>query len=210
MRKDLISLKPIYSYFLSCNKDVELILKKLFVESRPYSDILKKLLVINDKDCLEDNPDYQKIIDNMSLGDLIEKGYIRLSPKIQRGTHQEIKSYMIISFTDFSPNTVSQHYLDYILSFNIVCYNDAWVLNDYKIRPLIICGYIQGILNSLSENNLSSPSSFQSKIKLTGIGELQFIECKQVVLNEDISMYTLAFGGIHSGEDIKEIGKINS
>jgi hypothetical protein len=55
MRKDLITFKPIYSTFLSCDKDIQMILKTLFVTSRPYSDILKKLLVINSKDCLEKN-----------------------------------------------------------------------------------------------------------------------------------------------------------
>ena len=32
----------------------ETILRKLFIESRPYSDDLKRLLVINTKDCLDD------------------------------------------------------------------------------------------------------------------------------------------------------------
>ena len=39
------------SSFLSCEKDTESIVNKLFVESRPYSDELKRLLVINTKDC---------------------------------------------------------------------------------------------------------------------------------------------------------------
>jgi len=87
MRKDLISLKPIYSTFLSCDKDIQTILKTLFVSSRPHSDILKKLLVINSKDCLEDKEEYKRVIDSMSVKDLIDKGYIRLNPKISRGTH---------------------------------------------------------------------------------------------------------------------------
>jgi len=54
MKKDL-ALRPIdfTSSFLSCEKDLETILRKLFVESQPYSDKLKKLLVINTKDCLD-------------------------------------------------------------------------------------------------------------------------------------------------------------
>ena len=52
------------SSFLSCEKDTEAIVKKLFVESRPYSDLLKRLLLINTKDCLYDmtNPKYLDII----------------------------------------------------------------------------------------------------------------------------------------------------
>jgi hypothetical protein len=53
MRKDLISFKPVYSSLLTCDKDVEKILKTLFISSKPYSDILKRLLIINSKDCLD-------------------------------------------------------------------------------------------------------------------------------------------------------------
>ena len=143
MRKDLISFKPIYSSLLSCDKDLQAILKTLFISSKPYSDILKRLLIINNKDCLDEtNTDYQKIINSYSLGDLIDKGYIRLNPKIARGTHEEIKSYIIVSLDNFSRNRNSSHYMDYIINFDIICYNDAWSLNDYQIRPLMMCGYM--------------------------------------------------------------------
>ena len=55
MRKDVISLKPIYSSFLSCEIDTEEIVKLLFVKSKPYSDKLKRLLIINKPDCLNEN-----------------------------------------------------------------------------------------------------------------------------------------------------------
>jgi hypothetical protein len=89
MRKDLISFKPLYSSLLTCDKDIEKVLKTLFISSKPYSDILKRLLIINNKDCLDlSNQDYKQIIDSYSLGDLIDKNYIRLNPKIARGTHE--------------------------------------------------------------------------------------------------------------------------
>ena len=205
MRKDLISLKPIYSTFLSCDKDIQKILKTLFVQNRPHSDILKKLLIINSKDCLENNEEYQRVIDSFSLKDLIDKDYIRLNPKISRGTHQEVKSYIIISLDNFSPNIRNSQYRDYIINFDIVCYNDTWVLNDYKIRPLMICGYIQGILRSLTSSNSKNKKSYDADIKLTGIGKYELIGCKQVVLNEDLSMYTLSFRGMHFTEDIGQM-----
>ena len=54
MKKDL-ALRPVdfTSSFLSCEKDLQTILRKLFIESQPYSDALKRLLVINTKDCLD-------------------------------------------------------------------------------------------------------------------------------------------------------------
>ncbi len=45
MRRDLISVQPLKSSFLSCPKDIEIILRKLFIETKPYSDKLKKLLM---------------------------------------------------------------------------------------------------------------------------------------------------------------------
>ena len=41
-----------HSSFLSVEKDMEIILRKLFVDSKPHSDVLKKLLTIPMKDCL--------------------------------------------------------------------------------------------------------------------------------------------------------------
>ena len=211
MRKDLISFKPVYSSLLSCDKDVEKILKTLFVSSKPYSDILKRLLIINSKDCLDmSNENYKKVIDNYSLGDLMDKDYIRLNPKIARGTHEEIKTYIIVTLDNFTPNRKSSHYMDYNINFDIICYNDAWVLNDYRVRPLVICGYIDGILNSLTQENQRLEKTHQSHIQLSGIGEYQFLGCNFNVLNEDLSMYTLSYHGTHFVEDIKQIGKVNA
>ena len=210
MRKDLITFRPIYSSFFSCGTDVQAILKSLFVLSRPYSDMLKRLLIINNKDCLKKNEDYQKIIDSFSLGDLIDKGYIKLNSKISRGTHEEVKTYILISLDDFTPNKKSSEYRDYIINFDIVCYNDTWVLDDYQIRPLVICGYIEGILNSITRRNQQTfEKSYKSKIKLSGIGEYQFLGCNHSILNEDLAMYTLSLFGTHfSAEDIKKIGQV--
>ena len=53
MKRDLVILN-LKSSFQSVEKDIELILKKLFVENKPLSDDLKKLLIINTKDCLDE------------------------------------------------------------------------------------------------------------------------------------------------------------
>lgn len=211
MRKDLISSKPVYSSFLTCDTDIMLILKALFITSKPYSDLLKRLLIINSRDCLDmSNQDYKKIIDDFSLGKLIEQGYIRLNPKIARGTHEEIKSYILVSLDGFTPNVYNSEYLDYNINFDVVCYNDAWVLNDYKIRPIMICGYIDGILNSITSSNLKLVKSHQPNIKLTGVGQYQLLGCNEVVLNEDLSMYTLSYHGMHFNEDIQKLGDVHA
>ena len=140
MRKDLISLKPIYSSFLSCDKDVQAILKLLFVSSRPHSDVLKRLLVINNPDCLDmDNLQYKQYIDSLSIADLLDKGYVKINPKVARTTHEESKAYIMINLDAFTPNPKNPAYRDYNICFDVICYTDkdTWVLNDYKIRRLL-------------------------------------------------------------------------
>lgn len=105
MKRDIIMPPNKFnSSFLSCEKDLETILRKLFVESRPYSDILKKLLIINTKDCLDDKHKarYDAIVSEKSLKDLKEEGYIRLVPKIIMEEHEDVKAYLIIGFNNFT------------------------------------------------------------------------------------------------------------
>lgn len=191
MHKDLT--KELESSFLSCEKDVELILKKLFVDARPYSNILKKLLVINTKDCLVKAGDhaneYDKIIEDFPLSKLRENGYIRLEPKIFFEEHEEVKSYILLSFDDFTMNEENPQFRDCTVNFDIICHTDYWDIGDYRMRPLKIAGYIDGILN----NN-----------KLTGIGRFIFSGCHELILNENLSGYTISYRAIHGSDDLIE------
>ena len=201
-RYDLIKNKPLYSSFMNCEKDVEKILEALFVKTKPYSDILKRLLIINNPDCLDkDNEDYQKLIDSKTLRDLIKEGYVRLNPKIPRKEHENIKSYLLISFNNFSMNKTSAEFRDCQIDFDVICYLDAWCLDEYMIRPLKICGCIDGILNSITDENKAYLTGGGNNIKLSGIGEYKFITCNQVILNEDLSMYSLSYRGTYFSED---------
>ena len=157
MVKDLT--KPIKSTFLSCEKDYTLIIETLFIENKQWARELKKLLVINTKDCL-DNPKYNEIIDKISVSDLIEQGYIRFTPKLVLEEHEEVKSYIIISFNNFITNKTNPQFKDNSIHFDIICHTDYWELGDYRLRPLKIAGYIDAILNNC---------------KLSGIGILNFI-----------------------------------
>lgn len=178
------------SSFLSCEKDTELIIKKLFVDSRPYCDELKRLLLINTKDCLDDrtNPVYIEKIQNTSIGDLIEQGYIRLKPQIAMGENQEVMSYLRISYDNFTPTT-NLHYRDCIVMIDILCHIDAWDIGNFRQRPLKIAGYIDGILN---DN------------RLTGIGTLEFVGCNEIVLSENLAGYCLAYRAVHGDDDLIE------
>lgn len=176
------------SSFLSCEKDIELIIKKLFVDSRPYSDELKRLLLINTKDCLDDrvNPIYKEKITKTSIADMADQQYIRIVPKLTFGENEEVKSYIVISFDNFSPADTNEYYRDCIIEIDIICHPDYWDLGNYRLRPLKIAGYIDGILNNT---------------KLTGIGELKFISCNEIILKDNLCGYCLMYTAVHGNDD---------
>lgn len=180
----------IQSSFLSCEKDAELILKKLFVDSRPYSEELKRLLLINTKDCLDDktNPAYLKVLNETSITDMINEEYIRLQPNLKFKENEETKSYLVLSFDDFAP-TRNSHYRDCSIEVDVLCHIDTWNLGNYRLRPIKMAGYVDGILNDT---------------KLTGIGTLQFMSCTEVVLSENLAGYCLIYRAVHGDDDTIE------
>ncbi len=188
MRRDVV--KPtIKSSFLSCEKDTETILKRLFIESGQFGNDLKKLLVINTKDCLtNDNPKYLNKVQKKSVKDLFEEGYVRLNPKITFEEHEEVKSYILMAYDNFTPNETNPEYRDCNVVFDIICHTNEWVLDDYQLRPIKIIGIIDGILN---------------ETKLSGIGTFHFMGCSELLLNEDISGYSLIYRAVHDvdGDD---------
>lgn len=189
MVRDTVMTGGVQSSFLSCDKDAETILKKLFIECQPHSDILKRLLVINMPDCLtnETSTKYKEIVENTSLSKLRKEGYIKLSPKIRMPEHEEIKSYIILSFDNFTANDTNPFFRDCTVTFDIICHTDYWEMDNYQIRPLKIAGYIDGILN---------------KAKLSGIGTFDFLGASELILDENLSGYTLTYRAVHGTDDI--------
>lgn len=188
MKRDVIELPNLNSSFLSIEKDIERILTKLFFENQIENRQLLRLLVIPTKDCLSDmvNPEYKEKIANTTLATLFRDGYIKLAPKIAMPEQEIVKSYIIISFDNFSTNAENPQYRDCTIHFDIICHTDYWTMDNYQIRPLKIAGYIDGILNNA---------------KLTGIGTLNFIGCNELVLDEVLSGYTLSYRAIHGNDD---------
>lgn len=209
MRVDTVKFRPIYSSFFSCEQDTQTILKQLFVKSRPYSDRLKRLLIINNPDCLDqNNQDYQKLIDSKPLSTLRKEGYVRTNPKIARKEFENIKSFILLTYDNFSPNAVDPKFMDCTVNFDIICYDDEWDLNNFQVRPIVIAGYIDGILNTLSNDNKVSWQNKGNNIKLSGMGQYKFLGLNLVVLNEDISMYTLSYRALHFTQDKENKGSL--
>ena len=182
------------SSFLSCEKDTEAIINKLFVESAPYSDYLKRLLVINTNDCLNDmtNPKYLEKIKSMSIQELKKQKYIRFSPTLEMGENEECKSYILITFDNFAPSATNPYFRDCVIEIDIVCHTEYWDIGNFRQRPLKIAGYIDGILNNT---------------KLSGLGTLNFVGCNEIVLNQNLSGYCLMYSAVHGNDDLIEEGE---
>lgn len=188
MLSNLAKVGQLESSFLSCEKDTETILRRLFIESQPHNQTLKRLLVINTKDCLTnlDEPIYKKKLAEMNLPKLVQEGYVKLAPKIRIPEHEEIKVYLILTYDNFVP-TSNPKFRDCTIHFDIICHTDYWQMDNYQIRPLKIAGFIDGILNNA---------------KLSGIGTLQFMGCKELVLDEVLSGYCLTYLATHGSDDL--------
>lgn len=182
--------KKFQSSFLSCEKDTETILRRLFVENKERNNLLR-LLAINTPDCLDDldNEEYIAKISSLSVKKLIDEQYVRLAPKIRRKEHDEVKSYIVISYDNFIP-TSNPQFRDCTISFDIICNTDQWDIGNYRIRPLKIAGFIDGSLNNS---------------KLSGIGTLQFLSCNELLLDENLSGYTLTYLATHGGDDVSTL-----
>lgn len=186
MKRDIIKLPSRNLSFYSFEKDVETIVKKLFTENT-YSEDLKRLLVINKKDCIDDRTSevYRNIIKDITVAKLVENGYITTTPKIRFPEHEEIKSYIVISFDDFTLNDTNPEFRDCTISFDIICHLDYWDIGNYRLRPLKIAGIIDSLLNNS---------------KLSGIGTLNFLGCGQIQLDENLAGYTLLYRAVHMTE----------
>ena len=189
-------LLPVESNFLSIERDMYLILHKLFEERPNVAEALKRLLVINHKQSIqkiddkyvlnESNSEIVKQVLDMELPDLMEEGYVKIVPKIPLPEHEKVRSYIVVNMDDFMPNGTNPQYRDCIVSFNIVCHPECWNLYDYQLRPFKIAGYIDAVLNNA---------------KLTGIGTFQFLGCNQFVLDDNFSGYRLSYMAVHGSDD---------
>ena len=181
------AIQPIQSSFLSCEKDTEIILNKLFVESQQYSNWLKRLLIINTPDCLDTSiKRYDEIVDAYSIKDLRKQQYIRTTPRLEFNEHEDVMSYILLSFDNFTTNSANERFRDCMVNFDIICHTKQWEMNDFRVRPLMIAGYIDGILNMN---------------RLSGVGKFVFLGCQELILDPNLAGYTLSYEAVHFTED---------
>ena len=163
-----------HSSFLSIEKDMNIIMNKMFENAR-----LKKLLYYNTKDCLNK----PKLTEEQTLS-LINK-QIKMVPKLY--VDKSVLNYIIISFDNFT-QSANPEFRDNIIEFDIICHFDQWQMNDFKLRPYRIAAEIDMLFNNQ---------------KMTGIGELQFLGANQIILTDEFAGLCLMYQAVHGEEDKK-------
>ena len=171
--------REVYKYprsaFLSTEKDVSIIVDLIL-----KNENLKRLLYYTTNDCL----DKPKLTEEQSFGLFGQN--IRIVPKLE--VNNDIKNYIIISFDDFVSNYNNPAFRDNTIQFDIICHFDCWNLKDFQLRPYRIAAEIDSMLNER---------------RLTGIGKIEFLGAKQMLLTDEYAGLCLMYQTIHGDEDKK-------
>lgn len=169
--------REVYKYpkssFLGLEKDMDILIN-LFLKN----ENLKKMLYYTSTDCLNK----PHLSEKESL-ELFGKN-IRIVPKLQ--IDGEVKNYVIISFDNFTTNSTNPEFRDNLIQFDIICHFDQWHLKDCQLRPYRIAAEIDSML---------------SEQRLTGIGKVQFLGAKQMILTDEFAGLCLMYQVIHGEED---------
>lgn len=161
------------SSFLSTDKDLSLIIKKIMENQR-----LLKMLYYTQKDCLNG-----KDLTQQQIISMLDK-QIKIVPKIE--ISEDCPNYIIISMDNFVPNENNDEFRDCTISIDILCHPDHWNMGNFQLRPYKIAGEIDAILN---------------KQKLTGIGQINFVTGNNLLLNDQLMGISLMYKAVHGVED---------
>lgn len=165
------------SSFLAVEKDMGLLVDLIIKNQR-----LQKLLYYDIPNALD-----QPQVPQEKVLEMFGK-QIKIVPKLK--VDKPEFCYLVISFDNFTQNASNPMFRDNIVSFDIVCHFDQWNLQDFALRPYRIAAELDSMID---------------KKKLTGIGEMQFLGCSQIVLSDEFAGLSLIYQAIHGfeGEDSK-------
>lgn len=163
------------SSFLSMEKDMAIIVDYIM-----RNDNLKKMLYYTTPDCLNKNP----LSEDETL-DLFGKN-IKIVPKLY--VDPTVLNYIVINFDNFATNLNNPEFRDNTIEFDIICHMDQWQMQDFELRPYRIAAELDTMFN---------------KQHLTGIGRLDFVLAKKILLTEEYSGVCLIYKAIHGEEDKK-------
>jgi hypothetical protein len=134
------------------------------------NDMLIKLLYYNDLN-VSTKPNLTNAQKVALVGD-----YIKIVPRLPKDI--ELKNYIVIQMDRFAPVGDENRFKSFVLSFDILCHSDNWVMDDYMLRPFKIMQELDTMFNMS---------------KLHSLGPINFISADQLVINEDLMGYSLNY-----------------
>ena len=168
------------SSFLSVDKDMALIVNKMFENNR-----LKKLLYYTRPDCLTNKQECPNLTDKQTA-ELFGK-QINIVPKLN--IDDQVKNYIFIDFDNFIPNSTNPEFRNNIIYFDILCHYSQWHLGNFELRPLKIAAELDSMFNEKY---------------LTGIGKTYFLGANKFpIANGEFDGYSLMYLAVHGDEDKK-------
>lgn len=152
--------------FSQAGKDLQLILEKLI-----ENENIAKLLYYGEKDALS-KPNLTPTVKLSMIND-----YIRAVPVLPKD--YEAKNYIIVQFDSFSASSTDPMvYRDFILTFDIFCNAQNWILDNYQLRPYAIMNEIDRMFN-ISKLNSSGP--------------INFVGANSIIINENLLGFSIAY-----------------
>lgn len=163
------------SNFLAVEKDLEIIVDLILNNKR-----IQKLLYYTSPDAMSK----PELTTEQAL--TLINNNVKIVPKLK--IDPDVKNYLYVIFDDFKTNDTNPEFQDNIIYFHIICHYDQWQLKDFKLRPFRIAAEIKTMLE---------------QVRLTGIGELEFIGMSQLNYTDEFMGVGMMFYAIHGGEDKK-------
>lgn len=121
------------------------------------------------------NPLDETIHPNVNGVELLHKQIVLIPKYPEDGIEY---SYVLAVFEDFSINPANPDFKLAQLRFDVVCPYTEWIINEDNLRPYLLMEEVDKMFNQAN---------------LSGIGKLQFIEAKPLVLSPQVAGYSLYY-----------------
>ena len=168
------SYKEPRSSFLSISKDTAIIMDLILKNNN-----LKKLLHYTSKDCLSrPNLSEDESLELVGKNILLTR-HVELDPAMN--------NYLLITFDGFAQSG-NPEFRTNMIEFDIFCQKEQQVLQDFELRQHRIAAEIDSMLNTQ---------------RLTGLGQIEFVQAVNVVLENNFMGFCLRYRVYHGEEDKK-------
>ena len=154
------------SNFNATGKDLYKIMEKMLANQN-----LLKLLKYSTPDALTSKRD----LTEEEKSELVNKN-IKVVPQLP--IPEEEGSFIIVAFDGFVTNENNPEFRDNMITFDVLCFMDCWIMNDYMLRPYKIMHEIDEMFNNS---------------KLNGIGKVDFISANSLILSSELAGFTMVY-----------------